>query len=236
MSSVAVFLQLHNDSQLDEWCGTVATFANFIKEKYTVHLYVTVLRNVEEVHRIILEKCSDNHTVVRAVDLVPNRGMDIGGFLCQLKKYQDELPTHDAVLKLHTKTDTRWKTKLITPFLRPDILEHIDAVQNGSIGMVGAQNCFSRVEYGEKHFTRLMECGVFKRLSNAHERVFVAGSIFMIASSILHRFINEPKLQKWILHSFTKCPIGRCTNYVPHAFERFFAYYTTMNGWVCRFV
>lgn len=233
--SVAVFLQLHNDAQLDEWCGTISTFADFLQNHYTVHLYVTVLKNPDTIRRLISEKCT-HLIVIRAVDQVPNRGMDIGGFLWQLKTYRDELQTHVAVWKLHTKSNKAWKNNMIEPFLQPNAVEYIDSVRECAVGLVGARKHRSNLEYTEQHLTRCMECAVFKRMSKKHERVFVAGSIFLMSAVILHRLITEPRLQKWIHHCFTHCPIGWCVHNVPHAFERFFAYYTTMSGFECRFV
>src|SRR3990167_6699470 len=64
----------------------------------------------EDVGRLVTQDSS----ICRIV-IAPNQGMDIGGFFLGCAAVRDKLQDYEWVLKLHSKTNRRWRDQLIQP-------------------------------------------------------------------------------------------------------------------------
>ncbi len=223
----AIFLQLHNMSQLQEWKNVIHRVCGYLS-MYQVDVYVTVLKQTDcpTVH----SEFADLACTIKAVDVFHNRGMDIGGFLWQLDRHMSELKTipYVAVLKFHSKTHRDWRVGMVQPFLSPKLPDWLKEMQQRNISWIGARNFAWRIECSEQRLIRDMERRTFGRWSMPHERVFIAGSIFMMSWPLLREMMNNPQLRYAIVACYQNTPVGRCNSDWPHAFERFFAYYGNM--------
>lgn len=208
--------------QLAEW----TTYLSSLKTFHEFHLFVTVLKP-EDVERV---QTAMGDFSLRAVDVFHNRGMDIGGFLWQAKQHLSTLSTYDAILKLHTKTDERWRKLISACFLSDNLSEWVEAVSTGRYGWVGARAYLTRSEWAEQDKTRKLEVAAFRYMSNVRHRVFVAGSMFLLRQTRLTELLTHPNLAVYVNSCFEKTPIGRAVDDWPHAFERFLLTFCEMKG------
>lgn len=220
--SLAVFLQLHNMEQLDEWTEYLLTLQTF----HSFDLFVTVLQpeNVDQVSKKM------SSLSLRAIDVFHNRGMDIGGFLWQAKNHLSALSSYDAVLKLHTKTDKGWRMAISQCFLSPRLTEWVNALHSKRYGWMGARSYLTRSEWAEQDKTRKLEMGAFRRVSSPLQRIFVAGSMFLLRADRLRELLLHPGLNKMVESCYLTTPVGRAVDDWPHAFERFLLIFCSMHG------
>ena len=223
----AIFLQLHNMTQLQEWKNAIVRVCGYLST-YQVDVYFTVLKQTDcaTVH----SEFADVSCTVKAVDVFHNRGMDIGGFLWQLDRHMAEIKSipYVAVLKFHSKSHRDWRVGMVQPFLSAKLPEWLTEMQHRNLSWIGARGFAWRVECSEQRLTRDMERRTFGRWSMPHERIFVAGSIFMISWPLLREIVTHPQLRYAIVACYQHTPVGRCNSDWPHAFERFFAFYGNM--------
>ena len=208
--------------QLAEW----TTYLSSLKPFHDFHLFVTVLKP-DDVERV---QTAMGEFSLRAIDVFHNRGMDIGAFLWQAKQHLSTLATYDAILKLHTKTDDRWRKSISSCFLSEHLLKWVDTVSTGGYGWVGARAYLTRSEWGEQEKTRKLEVAAFRHTSNARQRVFVAGSMFLLRQTRLTELLTHPHLTVYVDLCFQKTPVGRTVDDWPHAFERFLLTFCEMKG------
>lgn len=224
---LAVFLQMHNLEQLDEWKEHLEILCTHL-ESFHVDLYLTVLKS--DVVDQVRDHFSCLPCSVKTVDVFHNRGMDIGAFLWQLQRHLVTLKTipYSGMFKFHTKSDKKWRLGMVQPFLSPELPEWIEYMKCQNMSWMGTRNYAWRSEYLESQLTRDLEKNVFGRISFPHERVFLAGSIFYMSWSLLMELVSHPSLRNSIQNCYQRTPIGRCEHALPHAFERFFAFYGNM--------
>lgn len=208
--------------QLDEW----KTYLSLLNGFHDFDLFVTVL-HANDVDHVTLAMSEFS---VRAIDVFHNRGMDIGGFLWQAKQHLSTLPVYAAILKLHTKTEERWRKIISSCFLSEHLSDWVDSISTGRYGWVGARAYLTRSEWAEQEKTRKLEVATFRRTSNVMNRVFVAGSMFLMRQSRLSELLTHPQLAPFIDVCYTKTPVGRTVDDWPHAFERFLLTFCEMQG------
>lgn len=231
---MAIFLQLHNMNQMNEWSNVIKTICNNLSNHMTVDLFITVLNTSD----VTIVRETFKHVSLCAVDVFHNRGMDIGAFLWQIDKHIDMLSTvsYECVLKFHTKTHQNWRIAMVQPFLSHNLIEYIDDMKNRNLSWIGSKQVADHLESIEQTKTRTLEQEVFNRVSSQQEKEFVCGSIFLISFPVLLEIVTHPKLRLHIESCYTDTPIGRCENDWPHAFERFFLFYGNMKGLEHRYI
>lgn len=227
---LCIFLQLHNDKITPELLNHVDEIHSYIPE---FDVYITTLS--EKSSSFVEESLKSRAWVdaVKRIDVFKqNRGMDIGAFLWQLDQVRKTPHEYTALLKFHTKSESRWRREMILPFTKPIIAHHVQHIkQNPEVGIMGVSSrMYLNLEYQESRYLREMERSVFGRYSNPGERGFIGGSVFLVNYKYMNEMMGEPGLRAYIEDCYTKVPIGWCTGHIPHAFERFIAYYLSMKS------
>lgn len=227
---LCIFLQLHNDKISPELLNYVDLIHQYIPE---FDVYITTLsqQSSDFVEKLLKEKVWVDS--VKRIDVFKqNRGMDIGAFLWQLDQVRKTPHAYTALLKFHTKSMHSWRREMMIPFTRETIAYHVQHMKNHpEVGVMGvASKMYLNVEYAEARFLREMEWKVFGRYSNPGERGFIGGSVFMINYKYLCEMMEEQGLRQYIEDCYMKAPIGWCADHIPHAFERFIAYYLNMKS------
>lgn len=229
---LAVFVQMHNTVLLDELFSNISEiYSSMIDKKMDMDVYITVVTETD--YQKVIDKAIGQkwYSVLKRIDLfTSNRGMDIGQFFYQLEKVIYTPVQYISLLKLHSKTDDRWRKEMITPFLNGNTPVMVNKmIDEPKFAIIGADSLVCRnLEFKESVYTREIEQAVFNRFSEPGERLFIAGSTFMIRYSVLKDFMNEEGVKYWTKRCYTDSPIGRCFDDIPHAFERFIGYYPIM--------
>jgi hypothetical protein len=227
---LCIFLQLHNDKITPELLNYVDEISQYIP---AFDVYATVLSDRSA--KFVQEQLSSRKWVdsVKRVDVFrQNRGMDIGAFLWQLDQVRKVPHEYAALLKFHTKSAHGWRREMMLPFTTSHIAYHVQHIkQNPEVGIMGVSSrMYVNNEYGEARFLRDMEKKVFGRFSNPGERGFIGGSVFLVNYKYLCEMMKEEGLREYIEDCYNKAPIGWCADHIPHAFERFIAYYLSMKN------
>jgi hypothetical protein len=227
---LCIFLQLHNDRISPELLNHVDEISKHISE---FDVYITTLSHKSAEYIEELLKSRKWVDSVKRVDVFKqNRGMDIGAFLWQLDLVRKTPHEYTALLKFHTKSESRWRREMILPFTTQHIAYHVQHLkQNPEVGILGvASRMYLNIEYQESKYLREMERSVFGRYSRPGERGFIGGSVFLVNYKYLCEMMEEQGLRDYIEDCYNKAPIGWCTGHLPHAFERFVSYYLSMKS------
>jgi lipopolysaccharide biosynthesis protein len=136
---LAVALHLYDFSQWDEFQRYLSNIA------MAFDLYVTLpIDSPEETAVREKESALIKETYPRAfVSIVPNRGLDVGGFLYAWQHMQAQRRKYGYYLKLHSKSNVVWRSELTQALLRsPDTFARaMNLIKCPDVGMVGA-NCW----------------------------------------------------------------------------------------------
>jgi len=137
---IAVLLHLYNTSLWD-------VFTNYLSEFTLCDCSYTLYVNLTEANSDIQNEILLFHPQT-LFTISPNKGMDIGGFMYQLKYIMDNNKKYDYILKLHSKTKLMWRKRLIDPICNhnsiPEIINYFN--QCPKIGMIGSHLCSNRLD------------------------------------------------------------------------------------------
>jgi len=139
---VAVALHLADHAMWKEFLPCIENTANVAS---SMQLYVTLVRGYKYTDR---ELTATQRQIQRdfpgAVVLVVNNfGMDIAGFLAVLQKMIQIGATHQAVLKLHSKSNKEWRNKLLSAMCsnQATVLHVLERFQrDASAGIIGTND------------------------------------------------------------------------------------------------
>jgi len=140
---------------------------------------------IENIKKTILDSYPDANILI-----VPNRGMDLGGFFYVLREIFNKKYNYRYILKLHTKTNNSWRDELCDGMLN---IRHIEQImRNRRVGMIGskkwscAQNTVDR--QNRYHFMRLSDrFNLQKKIPYS----FVGGTIFWMKYDLLYRIYGD---------------------------------------------
>ena len=69
---------------------------------------------------------------------IPNKGMDIGGFMCCFQEIMVRTISYDFFIKLHSKSDSGWRKELLTPFNGANIKRtHLELLRDPHTAIIG---------------------------------------------------------------------------------------------------
>ena len=136
---VAVALHLADHAMWEEFLPCIENTANVAS---SMQLYVTLVRGFKYTDReLTATQRQIQQDFPGAVVLVVNNfGMDIAGFLAVLQKMIQIGATHQAVLKLHSKTKKEWRNKLLSAMCSNEatVLHVLERFQRDpSAGIIG---------------------------------------------------------------------------------------------------
>jgi hypothetical protein len=103
-NKIALILHVGNYNVFEE---IVSKYPRFFNNK-SIDLYFTCNS------KIIYEMLSKNYSNAK-IFLCENRGMDIGPFLTVLKYFINSNVHYNYYIKIHTKTDAKWRNEMIDP-------------------------------------------------------------------------------------------------------------------------
>lgn len=196
---------------------------------YPFELYVTMVQKCSELEKDIHKTFPKAH-----IEIVDNRGYDIGPFIHVLNKVN--LDKYSYVIKLHTKRDMpigsmlglmnvegkRWREYALSFLKTPQVFEKIIRAfeQNKKLGMHGNYHLIMEKELqdqesAEKAQKLIQEAGLTDNAS-----VFVAGTMFMIRAKLL-KPIQKLKLK---ITDFEKPDSQHKKTTFAHVMERFLGY------------
>lgn len=193
----------------------------------TVDLYVTVINPEDKYLKDIL-------TVTDKVEVVPNRGMDIGPFLLTYKKIRGKYTT---ITKIHSKKSLHtvgigehWRRTLYTPILEAHqslseyIQEYIEPVMVGAglYTISSEQDPGRNTEELQKHIRNIC-----KELNVVTKGSFIAGTMFMVNDIYMNSIFTDDMIDK-IYDMFEENYVR--DNSAAHAMERVFGYLGTQSN------
>ncbi len=202
---------------------------------YPFDLYVTMVEQNSDIENDIQSTFPNAH-----IEIVENRGYDIGPFIHTLNKI--DLNKYDFVIKLHTKgtkskntkkfrglSGNQWRLELLS-FLKDHktLTRYLYSFENTDLGMTGGYKCLVSKDYqaGEKCIQRLARFLINHKL-NYRPFTFIGGSMFLCRSNVL-RPIKNLQLK---LTDFEEATAGGYT--LAHVMERLFGFYTSFIGYKC---
>ena len=193
----------------------------------TVDLYVTVVDPEDEHLKDIL-------TVTSNVEIVPNRGMDIGPFLLTYKKIRGKYGT---ITKIHSKKSLHtagigehWRRSLYAPILKSHksiseyLLEYTEPVMVGT----GLYTISSEEDPG-RNTKELQEhiSNICKELNILTKGSFIAGTMFMVNDIYMNSIFTDEVIDS--IYSMFEENYVR-DNSAAHAMERVFGYLATQTN------
>ena len=150
----AIILHFGNDAQLNEMKKYIY---RFIRNSYKIEfdIYISIVRElVKDVDRIINEF---NMICDCKIFYYKNKGADIGPFLLIINYLINNKLTYDFIIKLHTKTNSKWRNELINPLLtRLGIINSLFENKENDVGICCAKKWLFDVDnLNQKIVTRL---------------------------------------------------------------------------------
>lgn len=161
------------------------------------HLYVTLIKEDPK----LAEKIKSFHKE-STIWVVENRGYDVGPFLYFL--HQIDLSQYDYILKLHTKGNmpagvhgvcgrymgkTWWRTLMLQSVLgsKQQVLNNLEIfAQNPKVGMLGSKYLIVDTQFDIDIMRDYLQSTLEKLgYPNTKYDTFVAGTIFMVRSSLM---------------------------------------------------
>lgn len=176
---------------------------------------------------------------VLSVDVlqVPNRGMDVGGFLegyaFARAQYGGDCVT---VLKLHTKTSDSWRNQLVRPLMgdHAAVLRMLYAMTHPRHGMYCSRQWMMPAEtFEHAPNTPLIDewMGVLGLKRHPGHNRFVAGTVFLCKSAVLERMFAEEGVLERLIEAMPEGRVNdRLKGQLPHTMERVLGYAVTACG------
>jgi lipopolysaccharide biosynthesis protein len=193
----------------------------------TVDLYVTIV-NPED-------KClEDIRTVTSNVEVVPNKGMDIGPFFLTYKKIRGKYKT---ITKIHSKKSLHtpgigehWRRDLYIPILKAheSLSNHLAEYKEPAMVGVGLYTISDEQDPG-RNTEELQQHirNICKELNIAVKGSFIAGTMFMVNDVYMNSVFTDDIIDK-IYNMFEDNYIR--DNSAAHAMERIFGYLGTQTN------
>lgn len=202
---------------------------------YPFDLYVTMVEQNLDIENDIQSTFPNAH-----IEIVENRGYDIGPFIHTLNKI--DLSNYDFVIKLHTKGTkskgtpkfrglggSQWRTELLS-FLKNNetLTQYLNSFQRSELGMTGGYKCMIfRDFYAGNKCLKRMEKFLIEQELGYRPFSFIGGCMFLCRSNVL-RPVQNLRLK---LTDFEEATAGGYT--LAHVMERMFGFYTTFMGYKC---
>lgn len=198
-------------------------------------LYVSM---VEE-HKDIIDDLQNNFKNVN-IDIVENRGYDVGPFIEVLNKVN--LDDYSYIIKLHTKRDIkdkgiyltngfivygdRWRNDLLS-FMK-HYKKAINLLENNKkVGMIAGTNVILTQKQDEKEENLIQNIkDIYKKFDIIPENdkyLFVAGTMFIVRTELFKKLQNKFKLEDF------ETPQKEPT--LAHKLERIFGIIVCYNGY-----
>lgn len=140
---------------------------------------------IENIKKTILESYPSANILI-----VPNKGMDIGGFFYILQEIFNKKYNYRYILKLHTKTNNSWRDELCNGLL--DHRQIVQIMSDRQIGMIGSKKWSVTQKTIDRpnryHFMRLIDR--FNLPKNIPYS-FVGGTIFWIRYDLLYQIYGD---------------------------------------------
>jgi hypothetical protein len=219
LNDIAIIFHVGNISVFYE---ILKDYPNFFSSHYTQYISC----DSEKLADIIKLKLP-----LANIYIFENRGMDIGPFLLTIP----HLKQHSYYIKLHTKSDKKWRNSLISPLY--DKLSNKLIITNEPL-MYGAKSNILDVNFFlnyvpilkilERNYPEYVPKFLEYYTSDKKPR-FVAGTIFMFNNS----YLNLLKSIKDIKYEVSIMETGYTLNNVPrktHAWEYLFGYLLYFNN------
>lgn len=113
---IALILHFGNDKLLNEMKKYLLKIKHN-KFDMDVDIYISIVKDlVKDVKYIQDEfKKIDNDCTFFTF---PNKGADIGPFLLTIKYLMDKKVNYDFIIKIHTKSNNKWRKEMIEPFIK----------------------------------------------------------------------------------------------------------------------
>ena len=229
MKKILVHLHIYYPSLYDE----LKSYINNITDDFD--LYVSMA----EEHKDIIDDLQNNFKNVN-IDIVENRGYDVGPFIEVLNKVN--LDDYSYIIKLHTKRDIkdkgiyltngfivygdRWRNDLLS-FMK-HYKKAINLLKNNKkVGMVAGTNVILTQKQDEKEENLIQNIkDIYKKFDIIPENdkyLFVAGTMFIVRAELFNKLQNKFKLEDF------ETPQKEPT--LAHKLERIFGIIVCYNGY-----
>lgn len=207
-------------------------------QAYPFELYVTMTEEKPNIEKDILQTFPQAH-----IEIVDNRGYDIGPFVHVLNKLN--LDNYSYIVKLHTKRDLSryntgfrrmhssiWRENLLIPYRQKTTLKkYVDYFDKcPQIGMQANYQVIVHKDTYDKKAKKVIDSFFKEHHLPKMKYAFVAGTMF-IARAHLFKPLQELKID---LDDFPKetTHAGKHTTQLAHALERFLGYMIYRQGFV----
>ena len=218
--NIAILLHI---GEYDLW-PTVLTYIKNVLDLTNADLYINITKYgdkrdllINDLEKKILDFKKDTYIIIN-----DNIGMDIGGFLQQLKLIKQMNKKYLYILKLHTKRNDIWRNELYNPIIgSKEIINNCLNVfeNNNQIGMISCKKWLMNMDNLNtpiiNNITRLYN------LKNNQSSMFVGGTVFWIRYNILDTFFNIKNID----NIYKTLETGHSINPKPtnvHSWERMF--------------
>lgn len=229
---ILVHLHLHYTYMLDEMLSYIRNLNNISNCRYD--LYVTLTED-----NLAVETKIKQFNPQSRIELVPNRGYDVGPFIHILK--QVKLGEYDYVIKLHSKQNLKttaylpyckmqnneWRAKLVSFMATPQILQQsINLLSDEKIGMVSHYDLIVAAKKEDKEANLkakeiMLKMGLFTPKCR-----FVAGTMFICKAPLLKPIQDYP----CAIEDFEPYNPYKKGGSLAHTFERILGYVITAQG------
>ena len=133
----ALFLQIGNFQTFQKMEDYLVNF-----NQIGVNIFIVIVKEeVNEKNISIIKELFPSCTIIKTL----NKGMDVGLFLINLLYIRHKKLEYTHILKLHTKTDDRFRNNILTNLCKnkKQIEKCLSMIQKNNIGMITGNNVFN---------------------------------------------------------------------------------------------
>jgi|SRR3989338_4000874 len=223
MTKIAILFHMGNFSLWNEFDYYIN---NVMQTNKDTDLYISYQKSNKKINDIL--KKYPNCKIIQC-----DKGCDVGGQLLMMKYIIDTDKKYDFILKLHTKTDSKWRRELIDPIAgTKDIVKKVikDLTENENIAMIGSNKW--------KLKNDKLNTSIVNKISNKYgfsipeNSYFIGGTIFWFKWRNFLDIINKYNINLYI--EYFNCEYGYCKNLKPtymHSWERLFCLVFYLDGY-----
>lgn len=233
---VAVLLYLYNQNLVSEYCKLLDPVSDYI------HLFLSICEDNEK-EQDYIQNILDNTSIKYTISVVPNKGLDIGPFLQQIKSIDHT--EYSSFIKLHSKQslwgyykNIDWRIPLVNSLIgnKRIFLENFNTIVNNKhIGMIGNTG-FMLGRDKEWHNSELIKNIAKTFLNISDEEIdrsdlsFIAGSIFWSKTSLFQKYFSTDIIDRIYALLETNKFTDRSYPTYAHSLERLFGYIVQLSG------
>ena len=142
---IGILFQIGNFKVWDEMKNFID---NFKDKDYILFIHFNS-ELIEQNEKIMIIDFYEKSGIIPIITEMKNIGMDIGGFFKQIQYIIENDIQLDVILKIHTKSNVRWRDRLIKPLIdNKDCVDNcLEYLKDNNVGMICNKKCFRLMDH-----------------------------------------------------------------------------------------